>query len=446
MQGRRQEATSVAPDGAGLVARRIACSIVDDALRGRRTLDAALDAEHGDPGLGRLPERDRGFVKAVATETLRRLGQIRDALSRYMDRRPPKSAGRIEAILAVGACQILFLDTPTHAAVDLAVRLAGEDRGARHYKGLVNAVLRRLAADAGEVLSAQDAAALNTPAWLRARWADHYAEEGAAAIAAAHLELPPLDLTAKDDAAGWAARLGGTLLPTGSIRLAAPGAVAGLAGFAEGAWWVQDAAAALPARLLGEVRGQRIADLCAAPGGKTAQLAAAGAEVVAVERSPSRLRRLEANLARLGLRAVTVEADAATWRPGAPFDAVLLDAPCTATGTLRRHPDIAWVRRPGELSSLVALQRQLIENALAMLRPGGTLVYAVCSLEPEEGVEQIERLLAQHRVRRVPIAPAEIGGLERCLSRERDLRTLPFHSPGAPGGMDGFYAARLMVE
>ena len=241
-------------------------------------------------------------------------------------------------------------------------------------------------------------------------------------------------------------KLGGRVLPTGTVRTIAHGAVTSLPGFAEGAWWVQDAAAALPARLFGNVKGLRVADLCAAPGGKAAQLAAAGAAVTAVDRSMARLNRLGENLARLSLQAELVCADAAEWQ-AEPFDAVLLDAPCSSTGTIRRHPDVPWLKQPSDIVRLAALQRRLIDRAAALTRPGGTLIYCTCSLEPEEGEDIVTELLAREpALRRLPITAAEVFGRGEFLSNEGDLRTLPCHFPDADSrlaGLDGFYAARL---
>ena len=312
------------------------------------------------------------------------------------------------------------------------------------YKGLVNAVLRRLAREGQALAAGQDAARLNTPDWLWASWSAAYGAETTRAIAEAHLADPPLDLSVKRDAEAWAERLGARVLPTGALRLPpGTGDVARLPGYDDGAWWVQDAAAALPARLLGEVAGRRVLDLCAAPGGKTAQLAAAGAEVTAVERSEARLGRLRDNLARLGLAAATVTADAAEWRPPAPAEAVLLDAPCSATGTLRRHPDIAHLKGPEQLSALTALQDRLLAAALGMVAPGGLLVYAVCSLQPEEGPQRIAALLSGGApAARIPVEPGELDGLEELVTPEGDLRTLPCQLAEA-GGMDGFYTCRL---
>jgi 16S rRNA (cytosine967-C5)-methyltransferase len=279
-----------------------------------------------------------------------------------------------------------------------------------------------------------------------ARWTKSYGKEMASAIAQANGNEPALDLTVKSDPETWATRLRGRVLPTGSVRLVPHGPVALLPGFAEGAWWVQDAAAALPVRLLGDIRGQSVVDLCAAPGGKTAQLAFAGAQVTAVDRSKPRLARLRENLARLELTAQPVVADAAEWQAG-PFDAVLLDAPCTSTGTIRRHPDIVWLKREADIDALVVVQSRLLARAIELTRPGGTIVFCTCSLEPEESDLLIAGLLERDsRVRRRPIVASEIGGLQDLLTPAGDLRTLPCHWPDPDsrmGGLDGFYAARL---
>jgi 16S rRNA (cytosine967-C5)-methyltransferase len=278
------------------------------------------------------------------------------------------------------------------------------------------------------------------------RWQSTYGREQAHAIAAANGREPALDLTVKSDPLHWASLLGGTVLPTGSVRIRAHGPVTRLPGYEQGAWWVQDAAAAIPARLLGDVRGKTVADLCAAPGGKTAQLAAGGARVVAVDRAEGRLGRLRHNLARLGLAVETVAADVLQWQAG-PFDAVLLDAPCSSTGTIRRHPDIPWLKRETDIATLAQLQRQLLERAVALTRPGGLLVFCTCSLEPEEGTELINDLLARDsRLRRRPLAAADVGGIEELIDAAGDLRTLPCHLPvtdSQQSGLDGFYAARL---
>jgi len=405
-------------------------------------LDDAL-ARH--QGFANLDPRDRAFVRLLLATTLRRLGEIEEVLG-FLIERPldgANAAGR--QVLRLGAAQLLFLGTPPHAAVDTSVRLV-VDAGLPHLKGLANAVLRRISRDGPALLGDRDPARLNTPQWLWESWTESYGEEATRAIAAAHLIEAPLDLTPRSNADFWAGRLEGEVLPTGSIRRDGGGNITELPGFAEGAWWVQDAAATLPVRLLGEISGKRVADLCAAPGGKTAQLAQAGAMVTAVDRSANRLVRVRENLARLGLSAAMIATDATEWQ-SEPFDAVLVDAPCSSTGTIRRHPDVAWLKQEVDIVQLTGLQQRLLDRAAALTKPGGRIVYCVCSLEPEEGEQQIEALLAREpTLRRLPIAPDEIGGISEFVNATGDLRTLPSHwndSDPRMSGLDGFFAARL---
>ncbi len=439
--------SSPPPEVPGLAARRIAADILDGVLRRRLALDEQLSGKGAHPGLGPLSDRDRALMRRLAATALRRLGTLRHLLSGYLDKGFPADAPRVETILLVGAAQILWFDVPDHAAVDLSVRLAQGDRRAARYTGLVNAVLRRVAQNR-DAFKDEDTTR-DTPDWLLKRWRKAYGADTARAIAAANAQEPALDLTVKADAEATAERLHGRVLPTGTVRTLAQGAITLLTGFTEGAWWVQDAAASLPARLLGEVRNLRVADLCAAPGGKTAQLAHAGAQVTAVERSPARLARIRENFARLSLEAELVEADVLTWL-AAPFDAVLLDAPCTSTGTIRRHPDVPWIKTEADIETLAPAQSRLLDRAVELVRPGGILVYCVCSLEPEESERQIEALLARDkRVSRRPVAAQEVFGHGEFLNAAGDLRTLPLHLPDADprwGGMDGFYAARLIRQ
>ena len=434
--------TASRPEAPGFAARRKTAEVLDGVLRRRRPLDELLDS----PDLAALSERDRALARNIVATVLRRLGTLRGLLARYLERGMPAQAPRVESALLIGAAQILFLDVADHAAVDLSVRLVQADRRAAPYAGLVNAVLRRIARGGARLIADLDTVALDTPEWLMARWSRTYGAEIARAIALAHRHEPALDLTVKADAEGWAARLNGRVLLTGSVRVLSHGPLSRQPGYAEGAWWVQDAAAALPARLFGEVRGRRIADLCAAPGGKTAQLAHAGAEVTAVDRSAARLARLRDNLARLNLAAEVVLADATEWQ-AEPFDGVLIDAPCSSTGTIRRHPDIAWLKSEGEIDRLVALQRRLLERAIELTKPGGTLVFCTCSLEPEEGERLVADLIEREpRMRRRPIEAAEIAGRRELLTAAGELRTLPCHLPDPDprlAGLDGFYAARL---
>jgi 16S rRNA (cytosine967-C5)-methyltransferase len=435
----------------GLAARRIAADILDGVLHKHRTLDDQLDGAGAHPGLKTLSDRDRALMRRLVATVLRRLGTLGHVLSRLLDRGIPTDAPRAQSALLIGAAQILWMDVPDHAAVDLSVRLVQSDRRAAKYAGLVNAVLRRCAREGQPLIDEVKSQTLDVPPWLLNRWIAHYGETLAREIATAIGHEPSLDITVKSDAAQWTTRLHGETLPTGTVRTLLQGSVTMLPGFTEGQWWVQDAAAALPARLFGDIAGKAVADLCAAPGGKTAQLVHAGARVTAVDRSPGRMARLRDNLARLDLPAETVVADAAEWQgrsDGESFDAVLVDAPCASTGTIRRHPDVGWLRQEADIDALMPLQQRLLQKAVALLKPGGTLVYCTCSLEPEEGEQAISSLLAADSgMRRVPIDAAEVGGLQEILTAEGELRTLPCHLPHLDprlGGLDGFYAARLV--
>jgi 16S rRNA (cytosine967-C5)-methyltransferase len=438
------------PEVPGLSARRIAADILDGVLHKHRTLDEQLDGAAAHPGLKTLSDRDRALMRRLVATILRRLGTLGHLLSRLLDRGIPTDAPRAQSALLIGAAQILWMDVPDHAAVDLSVRLVQSDRRAAKYAGLVNAVLRRCARDGQPLIDSVKSENLDIPEWLMKRWIAHYGETVAREIAVAIGHEPSLDITVKSDPGHWATRLHGEVLPTGTVRTLLQGPVTMLPGFAEGQWWVQDAAAALPARLLGDVAGKSIADLCAAPGGKTAQLALAGARVSAVDRSPARMTRLRDNLSRLGLDAETVVTDAADWQGGngAGFDGILIDAPCTSTGTIRRHPDVGWLRQENDISALAALQQRLLQKAASLLRPGGVLVYCTCSLEPEEGEHAIAALLAaEPAMRRAPVEAGEVAGRQEILTADGDVRALPCHLPHQDprlSGLDGFYAARLV--
>ncbi|HHN68073.1 MAG TPA: methyltransferase domain-containing protein [Thermopetrobacter sp.] len=432
-------------DDGGLAARRFAAAALIRILDDGATLNEAL------AGLQRrhdLAPHDKRLAERMARTALRRLGQIDAAIARFLSRDLPAKAKLARAALRVGAVQLMFLRVPDHAAISTAVEIVKRDRRARALAGLVNAVLRRIASQRDAILDDQDAYRLNVPAWIRGRWEAAWGEETARAMAAALLAEPPLDVALRDpaSAAHWAARLNATLLPTGALRLPGDaGAPDALPGFAKGAWWVQDAAAQLPVKLLGDVAGRRVLDLCAAPGGKTAQLAAAGARVTALDISARRLTRLRENLARLRLDAEIVQADALGWKPDAPFDAVLLDAPCTATGTARRHPDVLHRKSERQLRELTRLQAAMLDHAIGLVKPGGALVYAVCSVLPDEGEVQIAALLERRDdVMLSPISSEEVGGQHWFITQRGALRTLPHMAIGAARGLDGFFAARLV--
>jgi 16S rRNA (cytosine967-C5)-methyltransferase len=431
----------------GLSARRAAAHALERMLTKGVALDEALSRSVAlaDPP---LDGRDGRLARSIAFATVRRLGTCRQALGRRMARGLPEGAGRLEPALIAATAQILFLDVPDHAAVTTAVALIQEDRRAARYASLANAVLRRIAREREAILAEAGADPFrDTPAWLAERWQAAHGRDTAESIARAHRTEPGIDLSVKSDPDGWADRLGGIVLPTGSLRLTSRTEIRELAGYETGDWWVQDAAAALPAGLLGVRAGERVADLCAAPGGKTAQLALTGAEVTAVDRSADRLARLQDNLARLGLSATARACDALTFDEG-PFDAVLVDAPCSATGTARRHPDTLWLKTQADLDRLAGLQGRLLRHAVGLLKPGGRLVYATCSLEPEEGEDQIERLLAEDgRVAREPLQADKAAARAGFATPAGDLRTLPCHWPNPDprlAGCDGFFAARLV--
>lgn len=404
--------------------RGVAFELLSAVLDRHRPLEEALDEARAD-----VAWRDRAAAHRLAATVLRRLGTLDAVLEAFLRREPPVA---VRHVLRIGAAGLLLLETPAHAAVATAVGLA-RSKGLSPFAGLVNAVLRRVAEIGQEALEAIDGRKVDTPPWLWGSWG-----AAARAIAIAHQVEAPLDLTLRP---GTAVPDGAEVLPTGSVRFAPGTHVGDIACFGAGDAWVQDAAAALPARLLAARPGERVADLCAAPGGKTAQLAAAGARVTAVDRDGKRLGRLRENLARLRLTAEVVQTDATIWQPGELFDAVLLDAPCSATGTVRRHPDVLHLKRPRDVVALAAVQEQLIEAATRLLRPGGRLIYTVCSLQPEE-CERLIATIARLPIRHDGFAAGELAAVPEALTPEGFLRTHPGLWPER-GGMDGFFAARL---
>ncbi|MCC5996933.1 MAG: RsmB/NOP family class I SAM-dependent RNA methyltransferase [Oceanicaulis sp.] len=427
---------------AHLTARAAALAAVRGVFESATPLDAGLA---GRPEWAEMDARDRAFARALAAAVIRRSGALDAALAAVLERPLPDTALRARLALRCGAAELLILSTPPHAAVDAWVELMGASPESAGFRRLANAVLRRVSGR-GAALFEQADALDDLPPWLAARWRSAYGEATARAMAAACASAPPLDLTLKPggDPEQLARAIGGVVLPTGTVRRTAIGLVEEIEGYDAGAWWVQDAAAALPARLLAAVPGESVGDLCAAPGGKTLQLAATGAQVSAVELSARRLRRVEANLARTGLTARLIKADAAQWRPDAPLDAVLLDAPCTATGTLRRRPDAAWAKRESDIAELAAIQSRLLDAAFAMLRQGGRMIFCTCSMEPEEGEAHIPAFLARTPDAALdPVRAGELPGLDGALAPEGWVRTRPDMWAGE-GGLDGFFIARIV--
>ncbi|WP_245409914.1 RsmB/NOP family class I SAM-dependent RNA methyltransferase [Pararhizobium haloflavum] len=440
--------SSSVPVKAGLETRRTAAKLLAAVIDRKVSLDGLLDVDNGNAAYRALADGDRALARAILLAGLRHLGKIEAALGRLIDKPLPEGARSLHMVLVVAATQILYLDVPDRAAVDLAVEQANGDPRNRRFSGLINAVLRRLAREKGALLPAV-ADVPDAPGWFVDRLKSHYGDAAAKQILEAHGREPPIDLTVKSDAEGWAARLSGIVLPTGSVRLAElNGPVSEMPGFADGAWWVQDAAASIPARLMGAIAGKEVADLCAAPGGKTAQLAQAGANVTAYDLSANRLKRLKYNLQRLGLQAECRVGNFMTEAPESSYDAILLDPPCSSTGTVRRHPDVVWTKGPDDIAKLADLQEKMVRRALALVRPGGRVVFSNCSLDPSEGEHLVDRVLSSvNAVRLEPVTPDDLPGLEGAITRQGAVRTTPAmletYSPRL-SGLDGFFAAILV--
>ncbi|MER8705610.1 RsmB/NOP family class I SAM-dependent RNA methyltransferase [Mesorhizobium sp. M0323] len=433
---------------AGLAARKAAARLLAAVIDARTPLDGLTDHENGHPQYKALDLRDRALVRAILVTALRYRMTISGLLARRLEKPLPPNATALSHILHVAAAQILFLDVPDSAAVDLAVTHAKSDPRTARFSGLVNGVLRTLARAKQDELAAALAATDEAPKWFSDRLKTVYDLDKARQILLAHRHEAPVDFSVKSDPALWAERLGGFVLPTGTVRVEKLSAsVTELPGFGEGAWWVQDAAASLPARLFGDINSLRIADLCAAPGGKTAQLILADAHVTALDMSKTRLARLTQNLERLGLAAEIVQADLLKYEPKDLFDAVLLDAPCSSTGTVRRHPDVPWTKTAADVEKLANLQRRLLARAVTLVKPGGRIVFSNCSLDPLEGEELYRDFLAGNaEIVDDPLRPGEIAGIDPFLTPQGTLRTTPADLElGSPGrsGLDGFFAARM---
>lgn len=427
-----------------LSAREAAFDALDKVLIQKQPLDSVLEKLQP---FTSLTSRDRAFARMLIATSLRRLGQIDNIIETHEER--PGSASQntaLQNVLRIGIAQILFMNVPDHAAVDTSVRLC-ESKRMERQKGFVNGLLRNVIRQGSQLLDKQDPARLNTPEWLLKIWIEEYGLKTAAEISTANLVEAPLDITIKDQSTMnyWGATLQASSFPTGTLRRPSGGNVTSLSGFDDGMWWVQDASAAIPAQLFGDVAGKTVVDLCAAPGGKTAQLASMGANVIAVDRSAQRMKRLSQNIERLKLqdRVESYAADASQWMPKEAPSFILLDAPCSATGTIRRHPDVMHLKTPQDIESLIEVQKRILNHAFDILAPGGILVYCTCSLQKSEGEDQIHEFLGTHsNAIRLGVQPNEIGDLTELITDHGDIRILPFMQ-AASGGMDGFYIARL---
>jgi len=434
-----QPSRSKSKESEALAARLAAFEVLRQVLYRKRPLD---DAFTGTPAFSELQGADRGYAAFIVRVCLKRLGQIDALIAHCMPAPLARKARPVYDVLRVGIAQLLFSVTAEHAAVSTTVDLC-RAVGQQPFAKLTNAVMRRLQREGVELMATQDAALLNTPDWLWQSWCTTYGLDTAHAIAEAHLGTPPIDLTTKSDNAGWAEKLGGTVILEGTVRLVDADDVTALPGFNDGAWWVQDAAARLAVTLLGDITGKRVFDLCAAPGGKTLELVNGGAVVTALDISERRMQRVRENLERTALEAELVVDDARTWQPAQQADIVLLDAPCSSTGTLRRHPDVQHLKSAEDIAKLATVQGGLLDAAAMLVTPGGTLMYVTCSLQPEEGPEAVEKFLARNAgFIRTPISKSELPGLTEAITKDGDLRTLPSFL-AEQGGMDGFFAARL---
>lgn len=429
--------------GFDLLTRRLAVNIFDAVYKHGKGLEEEYSfqmerQEKSNP----LEIRDRTFVRLLTTVMLRRLGQIDDILSHFLKKPLPEKAFYVQNVLRLGTAQLIFLDTPPHAAVSTGVSLIKNNRKYAGFAGLANAVLRRIAQDGKKLAEKQNAAKLNVPEWLFEKWRLEYGTETAEKIAKAGLQEAPLDFSVKSDPEFWAGQLDAVIMPTGTLRREKQASIPQLTGYEEGKWWIQDLSAAMPAKLFHSLKGRTAVDLCAAPGGKTAQMITAGADVTAVDISENRIKRLKENLKRLNFDVKTVCADIQKWeqQKNRKFDIVLLDAPCSATGTLRRHPDVACHRTAQDVDRLSNTQKQLLKTAVNMMNENGEMIYCVCSVLSEEGRQIIDDAVNSGLVERVPLDSSEVP--PEMISKEGDLLIFPFFYESA-GGCDGFFAARL---
>ena len=434
---RRQNPKITVRDNNSLTSRRLAAFAVKEVMENRQPLEQVLA---GQPDYQALEGRDRAFVRLIAATTFRRMGQIDAALKPFVRQRPTKL---VYAALQTAAAQILYLGTPAHAAVGETVAMLKSRGSSKGFANMANAVLRNIV-EKGPNLAGAQPPKVNIPGWIRGEWERAYGRQSGRKMSAQLMKDPVLDISVKSEAPAWAAKLGGEVVGEQSVRLGKIGDVTSLEGFDAGEWWAQDVAASLPVQILGDVKGQRVLDMCAAPGGKTLQLAAKGAQITALDKSEGRLERVKENLKRTKLSAEIICADALEWAPeGDLYDIVLLDAPCSATGTFRRHPDVLYNRSPKDVANLIRLQDKLLAQAAQFVRPGGTLLYCTCSLMPKEGQPRVDKFLQSvPDFRLIPILSVSGLALPQDAFSDGSLRSLPYYLEDK-GGMDGFFIARL---
>lgn len=423
--------------------REIAFLVIKKVLDEGATLEGATDRFSKD-----ISPKDRGFIRHLTTTAIRRLGQLDKIINHCTKTKLGNTQMAIRHVLRLGIAQLLFSEVPSHAAVNTSVDLVGKNVSKKlHYlKNTVNAVLRKVDRERDEQLKKFSNTRLNFPKWLLDSWDQRYGQACVKEMLALMLEQAPLDISLKPDLdpQEWANRLKGKGVPGGGVRLSNAGKVTEIEGYSEGKWWVQDMAARIPAGLLGAGPGDRVLDLCAAPGGKTAQSAAKGSLVTAVDFSKGRLKRLSENMARLNFKPDVIESDVLDFVTREKYDYILLDAPCSSTGTIRRHPEILHSRKASDVIEMAKIQTKMLDHAESLLKEGGILIYCVCSMEQEEGPDQIKALLERHgSLKRKEIIKEEMPGLEQAILETGDVQTLPHY---IEGGMDGFFISRLIKE
>ena len=432
-----------ARDTPGVPARLCALYILRAVLERKQSFNESLFKNFDPQLIAKLSVQDRGFAWAIAATVLKRKGQIDALLEKYLKHSLPQRARGVEFILRIGIGELLFLKNSPHAVVSTAQEVAKTEKGLTKYTGLINALLRRVSREGESLLEKEIFPILNIPEWIDDRWQQNYGSDEVQRIANAITEEAALDITVKSDPELWSEKLGGTILPTGSIRVKTSEKINDLTGYQDGEWWVQDAATALPVRLLGDIQGQRVLDLCAAPGGKTLQLVTSGAKVTAVDISSSRLKRFYENISRVGAKVEVVNEDILKWEPDLKWPVIILDAPCSSTGTVRRHPDVFYLKSEHDINELAALQKNFLAKAIDWLEPNGTLLYCTCSLEPEEGKDLIADFLSgQRNFKAVQFDAARIGNQDQFITADGALTTLPSHWPKL-GGLDGFFAQAI---